>query len=213
MSEPRVAQLEAILRKSRSGGGKNFSEKEIHQLLLYYQLVLKWNHRLHLTTLIQPEQFFQRHIFESALAESHLIPTVRQLWDLGSGLGIPGIPIAVFRPDLLVHLVESGRNKAIFLEEVVATLELANVRVVGSRIEALDKLSEDSCLTARAVEKMGYLLAEILRIGKASSQVLILGTEQIRKIMAASLAPGWVVQSYVIAGTECSLIINATRST
>lgn len=210
MSESKVEQLAAILRSS---GGRNFSEKEIRQLSRYYQLVLKWNSRLHLTTLTQPEQFFQRHIFESALVESHLIVAVRQLWDLGSGLGIPGVPIAVLRPGLQVYLVESGRNKVVFLEEVVATLELANVRVVKSRIQSLEKLPEDACLTARAVEKMEQILREMLRIGEDSLQMVILGTEAIKDAVVSALADDWLVQSHRITGTERSLIINATRST
>ena len=210
MSESKVAQLEAILC---NGGGRDFSEQEIQQLSRYYQLVLKWNQRLHLTTLTQPEQFFQRHVFESALAESHLLPAVRQLWDLGSGLGIPGLPLAVLRPDLQVYLVESGRNKVFFLEEVVATLELANVRVVESRIESLETLPDDSCLTARAVEKMEQILREMLRIGEGSLQMVILGTEAIKDALVSGLADDWLVQSHQITGSERSLIINATRST
>lgn len=212
MIDPRVAQLEAILSESGSGERK-FSEPEIDQLLLYYQLVLKWNRRLHLTTLTQPKQFFQRHIFESVLAASHLILPVRQLWDLGSGLGVPGVPIAVLRPDIQVHLVEAGRNKVIFLEEVVTMLGLANVQVVGSRIESLDPLLDDSCLTARAVEEMEQLLPEILRVGKNGAQILILATEPIRKVVEFGLKRDWRIQSHPIPGTERSLVISAIRST
>src|ERR1044071_3066172 len=99
--------LEKILREKGRFDGAPFSESEIRSLLLYFELVLKWNPRLHLTTLVDPQQFFQFHILESDFAASLLLPSVTRLWDLGSGLGIPGIPIAILRPDLPVHLVEA----------------------------------------------------------------------------------------------------------
>ena len=211
MNESKIAQLEAILKAG--GSGKSFLDGEIQQLLAYYRLVLKWNNRLHLTTLIRPQQFFQRHLLESALTASCLIPTVRQIWDLGSGLGIPGIPIAVFRPDLSVHLVESSRNKAVFLEEAVAALALFNTTVVRARIESLQKLPADACLTARAIEKMELMLKQMLRIGRDSAQLLILGSSAIEDIVVASIDEQWTVLSRSIAGTERSLIISVVRST
>lgn len=212
MKESQVAQLEAVL-KAGGSGGKSFSDGETQQLLAYYRLVLKWNKRLHLTTLTEPEQFFQRHILESLLTASYLISTVRQVWDLGSGLGIPGVPIAVFRSDLSVHLVESSRNKALFLEEVVATLGLTNTGVVPARIELLEKLPADACLMARAVEKMERILKQILRVGQESAQVLILGNVALENIVVASIGEEWTVSSQPIAGRERGLIVNIVRST
>src|SRR5262245_31207941 len=74
--------------------GKSFSEPEIDLLANYYELVLKWNNRLHLTTLIRPQEFFNRHILESSFAESLILPSVNQFWDIGSGLGVPGMIIS-----------------------------------------------------------------------------------------------------------------------
>lgn len=195
------------------GGGKSFLDKEKRQLLAYYQLVLKWNKRLHLTTLTQPQDFFQRHLLESVLTASCLITTVRQIWDMGSGLGIPGIPLAVFRPDLAVHLVEANRNKALFLEEAVAALELINTIVVRARIESLQNLPADACLTARAVEKMELMIKQMLRVGRDSAQVLILGSSAIENVVVTSVSEQWNILTRSIAGTERSLIISIVRST
>jgi 16S rRNA (guanine527-N7)-methyltransferase len=211
VSQAQVIQFEALL--NQGGNGREFSDKETQQLLAYYQLVLKWNNRLHLTTLTRPEQFFQRHILESVLTASSLIPAVRQIWDLGSGLGIPGIPLAILRPDLSVHLVESSRKKALFLEEVIATLGLADANVIAARIESLEKLPNDSCLTARAVEKMERLIKQMLTIGQDSAQMLFLGSVDLKKEVAENLDEGWVVQSQPIAGTERRMLINVIRST
>src|SRR5262245_63795250 len=109
---------------------ENFSEAEADLLSKYYELVLKWNKRLHLTTLTQPQEFFERHILESAFSESLILPSVNQVWDLGSGLVIPGLVIAISRSDLVVRLVEVNRNKALFLKEVTPHLNMKNVELI-----------------------------------------------------------------------------------
>ncbi|MGH9428634.1 MAG: RsmG family class I SAM-dependent methyltransferase, partial [Terriglobia bacterium] len=75
-----VEQLKDILNQSKRWDGKGFSDAEIDLLPSYYDLVLKWNHRLHLTTLTQPQEFFERHILESAFSESLILPVVNQVW-------------------------------------------------------------------------------------------------------------------------------------
>src|SRR5687767_2327991 len=71
-----LSSLEALLRDSRRSGGKAFSYGEVATLARYYELVLKWNPRLHLTTVTDPREFFERHIVESALAEQLIHPSV-----------------------------------------------------------------------------------------------------------------------------------------
>jgi len=142
------------------------------QVLAYYQLVLKWNPRLHLTTLTSPEEFFERHLREALLAAHFLLPRVTSLWDLGSGLGVPGIPLSLLHPDLEVILVEASANKAIFLETVIDELGLTRTRVVCRRFQDLPPLPPRSAVTVRAIEKMESILPEILNFGKKAEQIL-----------------------------------------
>src|SRR5215475_7308796 len=125
---------------------ESFTGAEAYLLSKYYELVLKWNKRLHLTTLTQPQDFIERHILESAFSESLILPSVNQVWDLGSGLGVPGMVIAILRPDLNVRLIEASRNKTLFLEEAAAHLNLKNIKVVESRFEDVKVVPEESCL-------------------------------------------------------------------
>jgi 16S rRNA G527 N7-methylase RsmG len=78
VNESNVKLLEVLLREKGRFDGSSFAEIEIEQFLNYYQLVLKWNSRLHLTTLSDPKLFFERHLRESCLAESMLLPEVNQ---------------------------------------------------------------------------------------------------------------------------------------
>ncbi len=208
-----ISLLKQILRAGEGWDGRRFSSAEIDLLSKHYELTLKWNGRLHLTTLTQPQDFFERHILESAFAESLILPCVHQIWDLGSGLGIPGIVIAVLRPDLTVHLVEASRNKAVFLEEAVGTLALTNARVVRSRLESIENLPLESCLTVRAVERMEKMLPEMMRLGVRASQILIFGAKYLEDEARKKLTERWRIGSSLIPGSNRRYLINLSRST
>lgn len=213
-----VEQLKNILLTSgrqTSGGphGKGFSETEIDLLSKYYEIVLKWNNRLHLTTLTQPREFFERHILESSFSESLILPSVNQVWDLGSGLGVPGIVIAILRPDLTVHLVESRRNKTLFLGETASYLSLNNVKVIESRFEAVERIPADSCLTVRAIEGMEKMIPEIIRSGAEASQFLIFGAIDLEDKARELLSSQQRIESMLIPGSNRRYVINIFRST
>jgi 16S rRNA (guanine527-N7)-methyltransferase len=173
---------------------------------------LKWNKRLHLTTLTRPLEFFERHILESAFSESLILPAVNQVWDLGSGLGVPGMVIAILRPDLNARLVEVNRNKALFLEEAAADLELKNVEVIELRFQAIEGVPEKSCLTVRAIEKMEKMIPEILRLGAKASQILIFGAKSLDE-KARALVPYKKIERLLIPGSNQRYVINILRST
>jgi 16S rRNA (guanine(527)-N(7))-methyltransferase RsmG len=142
-------------------------------LLRYYQLVLKWNPRLHLTTLTRPELFYERHLREVAHAAAILSPRVTRVWDLGSGLGVPGIPLKLLLPALEVTLVEVSPHKAIFLETVIDELGLTGIVVDCRRFQEIPPLPEGSAIMARAVERMESILPEILSLGQNAEQIIL----------------------------------------
>jgi 16S rRNA (guanine(527)-N(7))-methyltransferase RsmG len=206
-------QMRDILRKNGRWSGKGFSEAEINLLSKHYELVLKWNKRLHLTTLTRPQVFFERHILESAFSESLIHPSVNLVWDLGSGLGVPGMVIAILRPDLDVRLVESSRNKALFLEEACAHLNLKNVEVIESRFETIEGVTEKSCLTVRAIERMEQMIPEILKLGDKASQILIFGAKGLEGKARAIINGQRKIESLLIPVSNRRYVINIFRST
>jgi 16S rRNA (guanine527-N7)-methyltransferase len=211
--QPHVEQLKDILHKNNRWNGKGFSDAEADLLSNYYGLVLKWNNRLHLTTLIQPQVFFERHILESAFSQSLILPAVSQVWDLGSGLGAPGMVIAILRPDLSVHLVEASRNKAIFLREAAEILGLSNVEVVESRFEAVEPLPEETCLTVRAIEGMERIIPEILRVGARAMQIMIFGSKSLEEKVRELLSDQRQIEYLLIPSSTRRYLINIFRST
>ena len=106
---------------------------QIDLLVRYLALLDKWNRTFNLTAVRDPREMVGRHLVDSL----SVLPCLagRRLLDVGSGAGLPGIPIAIARPDLEVTLLDSNSKKTRFLAQVSLELNLANVSVVHSRVE------------------------------------------------------------------------------
>lgn len=213
MTDSQVLQLQETLGDSDQFYSQKFSPTEIQRLSLYYQLVLKWNDLLHLTTIIQPSAFAQRHIFESLFAQSYLLPGIRKIWDFGSGLGVPGIPIAILRPDLSITLVEANKKKAIFLKEVADNLQLTNTVILNQRFESIREIEPESCVTVRAIEQMSRLIPKILAIGKSSAQFLLFGGDDTKSVILKLHPPNRLIEVHLIPFSQNRFLISLIRST
>ena len=126
-------------------------------LLAYLDLLARWNRTYNLTAVRDPREMVSRHILDS-LAMNAYLDGIATLADLGTGPGLPGIPLAIARPGLRVALVEANGKKARFLREAVRTLGLANAEVAESRIEALDRPGAFDAITARALATLPQIL-------------------------------------------------------
>jgi len=129
--------------------------KAEEQLLAYLDLLLKWNKTYNLTAVRDPEQGLSHHLLDSLA----ILPWVdeRTLLDVGSGGGLPGIPLAILRPTLSVTLVDTVQKKASFLQQAVIELGLPNVRVVHGRVEKLQ--GQFGQIVARAFASLPDLVA------------------------------------------------------
>lgn len=127
-------------------------------LLAYLGLLDRWNRTYNLTAIRDPREMVSKHLLDSLAMHAHLDGIVR-LADLGTGPGLPGIPLAIVRPDLQVSLVESNGKKARFLREALRQLSLGNAQVVESRIEAFDAPGAFDAITARALATLPAIIA------------------------------------------------------
>jgi len=121
------------------------------RLSSYVSLILRWNARVNLTAIREEDGIVSRHIVESVIVSSILPTRIETLLDFGSGAGLPGIPIAICRPEIRVTLAESQNKKAAFLMEAVRVLGLT-AKVHSGRAEEL-RVHFD-CVTLRAVDNM-----------------------------------------------------------
>ncbi len=129
-------------------------------LARYLALMLRWNTAYNLTAIRDPREMVTKHVLDSlAMAPFVGIAVgVPNLADLGTGAGLPGIPLAIAHPDLRVTLVESNGKKARFMREALRTLGLSNAEVAESRIEALDRPGAFAAITARALATLPLIL-------------------------------------------------------
>ncbi len=143
-------------------GGEPASAALLSQLQVYLDLLLRWNARINLTSVRDPEQIVIRHFGESLFAARVLrddgafttFPIA--LADVGSGAGFPGLPIKLFAPELHLTLIESQNKKATFLKEAIRTLGLENAEVYAGRAEHWGKTAQ--IITMRAVERFDSVI-------------------------------------------------------
>lgn len=157
------------------------SAPQAAQLYDHYELLLRWNQRMNLTTVKPGTETVIRHYCESLFFAAHL-PVGRHMisvLDLGSGAGFPGIPMAILKPEWHVTLVESSQRKAVFLRE--STRQLANVTVRAERIEGTGERGD--WVVSRAVDPHEVLSA-IPRL--APNVGLMLGEDDFSAILPYS---------------------------
>ncbi len=127
----------AALIEGAAALGIDVDAKTRSTLADYLTLLEKWNRTHNLTAIRDPSRMVTHHLLDSLATLPHIgsDPTLRMI-DIGSGGGLPGIPIAIARPRWSVCLVDSNHKKAAFLRQAVMELELRNVEVVSQRAES-----------------------------------------------------------------------------
>jgi len=131
------------------------------QLLEYVALLAKWNRTYNLTAIRDPLAMVAHHLLDSLVVLPHLpLPRSRaKLADAGSGAGLPGIPIAIARPDWRVALADSSQKKAAFLRQAAIELELGNVEVHEGRVEAWRPAALFNVVISRAFAALDEFIA------------------------------------------------------
>lgn len=125
------------------------------QLLTYLELLQRWNATYNLTAIRDPFAMVDKHLLDSLAVLPHV--DARSIGDIGSGAGLPGIPLAIARPAMKVALLESAGKKARFLREVQRALGLDNVGVFNGRAEHWRPAEAPDAAIARAVATLDEL--------------------------------------------------------
>lgn len=130
------------------------------KLFRYMEYTLKVNETLNLTRNDSPETFILKNIIDSLLVADSINLNEKKVLDLGSGAGLPGIPLAIYYPNSNFALLEPTKKRANFLKEVIKLLDLKNVEVVSLRAEEYIKNNRESFdyVLSRAVSKLNILL-------------------------------------------------------
>ena len=170
MEQARIASLLAPFLHPGS-----LTDRQLAQVAAYLDLLLKWNARINLTSVRQPDEIVTRHFGESFFTARQLRLADSggsSLIDLGSGAGFPGLPLKIYAPQLSVTLIESSGKKATFLRESIRALTLINVDVFAGRAENFPRSAE--IVTLRAVEQPERALAVAARLVSPGGRLALL---------------------------------------
>jgi len=148
------AALQARLEQGIAALGLALPAGAVQRLLDYQALLERWNAAYNLTAIRDPAEMVTRHLLDSLA----ILPYVQggTLADLGTGPGLPGIPLAIAAPARQILLVDSNGKKVRFLREAIRALQLDGVRAVQSRVEDVEGTFD--CITARAFASLADML-------------------------------------------------------
>lgn len=150
--DPLLAKLERGCQQL----GLRLSAAQLAQLISYLQLMMKWNKAFNLSAIRDASEAVDKHLLDSLSLVSQMEPGKRYL-DIGAGAGLPGIPLAIACPDIVVTMVDGNGKKTRFIQQAIAELGLTNANVIHSRIEQLPMLEFDVVM-ARALGTLAQML-------------------------------------------------------
>jgi 16S rRNA (guanine527-N7)-methyltransferase len=158
--------LSQVLAEGIAEMGLDISAEQQGKLMDYLALMFKWNSVYNLTSLRDPMQMVTHHLLDS-LAAVPAFAGAKNVLDVGSGGGLPGIVLAIVRPSMKVSMIDTVHKKTAFLTQVKAELGLANVTIYTARVEQLQVSDKFDVITSRAfadlsdfVNWSSHLLAE-----------------------------------------------------
>ncbi len=145
------------LGRATAALGLALADVQVATLERYLDLLEKWNRVYNLTAIRERERMVTHHLLDSLAALPHMRGP--RVLDVGSGAGLPGIPIAVASPALDVTLLESSHKKSAFLTQAAAELQLANVQVVTERVESWHPEARFDTIVSRAFAELGEFVS------------------------------------------------------
>jgi 16S rRNA (guanine527-N7)-methyltransferase len=185
-------------------------DEQVAKLLTYLDMLLLWNRRMSLTSLIDAREIAQVLVGESVVAAARFGINNGRLADVGSGAGFPGLPLKILSPALEVTLIEPNSRKAVFLEEVIRRLGLVNAEVSHKRLEKLDIESESlDWVTSRGLAVRDEILEFSARALKRRGKVVLWGSEGEATILRKNEAWQWE-KAEKLPGTDNRVILAAT---
>lgn len=185
-------QLRGALSDGSRELGLLLDTAHIDQLVRFLRLLEKWNRSFNLTGSKSIPELLHAHVLDS-LGLLNLLPEGEML-DVGTGAGFPGIPIAICEEDRPIVLLDSNGKKTRFLQQVKAELNLGNVMIVQSRVEAHQPDRRYACIVSRAVASVNELGGALLPLLDPRGCLLLMKGSEYQEELA-EIPPGLEIES------------------
>ena len=205
-----ATQAETLLREGLSEFPTeildHINEGQIRQLVDYLALMAKWNPVYNLTAIRQTEEMVSAHLLDSIAIASHLEQWLTnkskaRILDVGTGGGLPGVVLAILRPDWSLTLIDPVHKKTAFLQQVKAQLSLDNLTVVTGKVEDLPSEQRFDLITSRAFASIALFVqlshAVLADDGCFAAMKGVLPSEEINELQQA-FANQWQIETHEI---------------
>jgi len=123
-----------FLYNTAQKAGFSLDDGQLNQFLVYSDLLRQWNEKMNLTAIVEPDEIVLKHFVDS-LYGLKFLDNAKNIIDVGTGAGFPGVPLKIAKPDVSLTLLDSLNKRLTFLEEVKKQLKLSDVTCVHSRAE------------------------------------------------------------------------------
>lgn len=157
--------------------GIELTTDQLNQLDKFYELLTYWNEKINLTTIINHEDVYLKHFYDSLtlIKEVNLTQDL-SICDVGSGAGFPGIVLKICFPNLNIILIDSLQKRVNYLNEIIQELNLKKIVAVHSRMEEYSRTHEEEfdIITARAVANMNILLEISVKALKVKGHLVLM---------------------------------------
>ncbi len=170
----------------------NLTPDQIDQLIELVSLLFKWNRAYNLTSVRDPQQMLVRHIMDSILVSPYL--QGENIVDVGTGPGLPGLPLAIMNPDKTFVLIDSLGKRVTFIRQVVHLIKLKNVVAVQSRVENYQPEQAFDCVISRAFASLADMLTWCHHLPSSNGRFLAL-KGQIDQDEFAAIPAGYQIES------------------
>ena len=186
--------LAQLLERGIAQLGQDVPAAAIAKLTDYVELLRKWNETYNLTAVREPAKMVTHHLLDSLAVLPHVMGT--SILDVGSGGGLPGVPLAIARPLLRVTLIDSNHKKAAFLRQAVMELHLDNVTVVCERVERWETARRFDMVVSRALADLPEFVRLAGRLVAAGGVLATMKGVYPHEELAA-LPAGWRVKEVI----------------
>lgn len=136
------------------------SPKQIDQFDKYYHMLVEWNDKMNLTTILDEKEVYEKHFYDSLTVAFAFKFSNQSILDIGTGAGFPAIPLKIVYPELKLTVMDSVAKKLTFIKAVVDELDLKDVTIIADRAENYisKKREQFDIVTARAVAQLNILM-------------------------------------------------------
>ena len=154
-------QFKDLLKEELKNLSIDISDIQAEQFYTYMDLLVAWNKKINLTAITEANEIIIKHFIDSLIISKYL-QEGKNVMDIGTGAGFPGIPLKIINKDIHIDLVDSLNKRITFLNEVIIKLELKNINAIHSRAEDLARIvkyrEKYDIVVSRAVARLNILL-------------------------------------------------------